>query len=82
MFQQPPIQQPHLSVSTWEPVIAVNKLMLTLFPRHLVVRSLHFISGLMHLSQALGLPMESALVTDDEEPELGRVRETISQALL
>lgn len=46
-----------------------------------MARSLHFLSGLMHLSHALGLPTESALVTDGE-PQLGRARETISQALL
>lgn len=55
--------------------------MLTWFPRHLVVRSLHFLSGLMHLSHTLGLPAEAALVTD-EEPQLGRAGETISQVLL
>lgn len=72
MSQQPPIKQPHLSVITWEPVLAANKLMLTLFPRHLVVRSLHFLSGLMHLSHAVGLPTESALVTDEGRTTTGK----------
>lgn len=70
--QQPPFKQPHLSASTWQPVLAVNKLMLTLLPRHLVVRSLHFLSGLMHLSHALGLPTESALVTYEGRTTTGK----------